>query len=211
MTITTPPRVLAPSHRRLSSERGIAMIVALMAMTLMIALGTSLILMTVTETKITANFRNSSEALYAADAAAERSLDDMLTIPDWNNLLNGSAKSALVDGPPSGVRTLPDGTTLDLGEIVNVANCQKVTTCTSGDLQAVTFDRPWGLNNPQWQLFSYGPLNDVMGVAGDVNSPFYIVVMVADDPSENDGDPLHDGVSSTNPGSGVIAMRAEAF
>src|SRR4029077_16732021 len=40
---------------------------------------------------------------------------------------------------------------------------------------------------------------------------YYAVVMVADDPSENDGNPLQDGVSQTNPGMGVIAMRAEAF
>jgi hypothetical protein len=36
--------------------------------------------------------------------------------------------------------------------------------------------------------------------------------MVGDDPSETDGDPLHDGASpGTNPGSGVISIRGEAF
>src|SRR5437773_12127419 len=35
--------------------------------------------------------------------------------------------------------------------------------------------------------------------------------MIADEPSENDGNPLQDGASQSNPGTGVIAMRAEAF
>ncbi len=199
-----------PSHHDITGERGIAMIVALLAMTLMIALGTSLLLSTVTETKIVTNFRNNSESLYAADAALERAMDDLLTVPDWNTLLNGTAKSVLVDGAPSGQRTLSDGTILDLGELQNMANCGKISTCSLADMQAVTNDRPWGLNNPQWQLFAYGPLNTVLPQGG-INSPYYVVVMVGDDPSENDNDPLHDGVSSTNPGSGVLALHAEAF
>jgi hypothetical protein len=44
-----------------------------------------------------------------------------------------------------------------------------------------------------------------------VNSPIYVVVMVADDPSETDGDPLTDGNTGTNPGSGVLSIRAEAL
>jgi hypothetical protein len=193
-----------------TSERGISMIIALMAMSLMIALGTALMMTTMTETRITTNFRNNSESLYAADAALERGLDDLLTVPDWNNLLNGTVKSALVDGAPTGDRTLSDGTILKLDEILNMANCQKVTSCSGGDLQEVTLERPWGLNNPQWQLFAYGKLNDVLPNGG-INSPYYVTVMVGDDPSENDGDPLHDGVSQTNPGSGVLALRAEAW
>jgi Tfp pilus assembly protein PilX len=199
-----------PSHHVASSERGIAMVVALMAMTLMVALGTALILATMTETKIVTNFRNNSESLYAADAGMERALDDLLTVPDWNNLLNGSAKSALVDGPPTGTRTLADGTLLSLDEVLNMADCQKTTACSSADMDAVTNERPWAANNPRWQLFAYGKLNDILPQGG-INSAYYVVVMVGDDPSENDGDPLHDGVSQTNPGSGVLAMRAEAF
>jgi hypothetical protein len=199
-----------PSHRTVSGERGIAMIIALMAMSLMVALGTALILTTVTETKITTNFRNSSESLYAADAAIERALDDLLTVPDWNNLLNGSVKSSLVDGPVSGTRTLADGTIINLTELLNLANCEKITTCSPSEIAAFTSTRPWGPNNAQWQLFAYGKLNDVLPT-NTINSPYYVVVLVGDDPSENDGDPLHDGVSTTNPGSGVLAMRAEAF
>ena len=43
------------------------------------------------------------------------------------------------------------------------------------------------------------------------------MVLVADDPSDDDNDPLHDGLTaaagmpSPNPGLGVISLRAEAF
>jgi Tfp pilus assembly protein PilX len=208
--VTTTHEHATPSHRAASSESGIAMIVALLTMTLMLALGTALIMSTTTESRIVRNFRNNSEAMYAADAGLERALEDLLTVPDCNNLLTGAAKSALVDGPPSGQRTLSDGTILDLGEVLDMANCEKTTTCSDTDMNAITLARPWATNNPRWQLFAYGKLNDVLPQGG-INSPYYVIVMVGDDPSENDGDPLHDGVSQTNPGSGVLALRAEAY
>jgi Tfp pilus assembly protein PilX len=192
-------------------EQGIAMIIAMMAMLLMSALGMALVLTTSSETMIAGNFSNSSEALYAADAAIERSMEDILTVPDWNKLLDGSTQSAFVDGAPSGNRTLPDGSTIDLTQAINMANCQKVTTCSTTDMNAPTPDRPWGVNNPRWKLYSYANLRDLLPATDTINSPYYVMVMVADDPSENDGDPTKDGASDTNKGSGVIAMRAEAF
>jgi hypothetical protein len=148
-------------------------------------------------------------------------MEDLLTIPDWNNLLSGAAKSAMVDGSPGGTRTLADGTILNLIEVLNMANCQKVSTCSDGDMNSVSLERPWGINNPRWQMFAHGKVNDIAHT-GSVNSPYYIVVLVGDDPSENDNDPLHDGVTfcappnngtdgSCNPGTGVLALRAEAF
>jgi hypothetical protein len=193
-------------------EDGIAMIVALMAMMLMTALGVALVLTTSAETMIAHNFRSGQEALYAADAVLERAMDDILTVPDWNTMLAGTTQSAFIDGPPSGTRTLPDGTNIDLGQLLSLANCGKVTGCSASDLTAnYTGDRPWGANNPVWQLYAYNRL-DAMVPSGTINSQYYVVVMVADDPSETDGDPLHDGVSpSTNPGTGVLMLRAEAF
>ena len=191
-------------------EHGIALIVSMMAMLLMSALGGALILMTTTEAKIARNYRNHSESLYAADAALERAVDDLGAIPDWNALLAGTSTSTFVDGTPSGTRTLADGTTLDIGEALSMANCAKVTPCSPADMDAVTLERPWGPNNPRWRLFAYGKVSEMLPT-GTVNSPFYVIVMVGDDPSENDNDPLHDGVSEVNPGAGVLAVRAEAW
>jgi Tfp pilus assembly protein PilX len=219
--------VAVVSHRDPRSERGVALIIALMATMMMVALGTALILTTSTESKITRNFRNSSEAMYAADAVLERAMDDILTIHDWNTLLSGSATSAFTDGAFTGTRTLFDGKTLDLGEVLNFANCQKATACSATDLAAVTTERPWGPNNPTWQPFAWGFLKDITPTAS-VNSAFYVVVMVGDDPSECDGNPAIDGgppvvisagppivtscgTAPSNPGAGVLALRAEAF
>src|SRR5438132_4400232 len=197
-------------------EDGVALIVALMATMLMTALGVALILTTSSETMITANYRNGQEALYAADAALERAMDDILTVPDWNTMLAGTTQSAFIDGPPSGTRSLPDGTQIDLSQLLNLANCGKVSGCSAGDLTTnLTGSRPWGANNPVWQLYAYNRL-DAIVPSGSVNSQYYVVVLVADDPSETDNDPLHDGgaavaPATTNTGAGVLSLRAEAF
>lgn len=195
---------------RHASERGAALIVALMAMLLLTALGLALVLTTSTETMIAGNYKNSQEALYAADAGLERAMQDLLTVPDWNTLLNGTTTSAFIDGPASGARTLPDGTTLDLTEATNMARCGKVTTCSDIDMNAYTPERPWSANNPRWQLYAYGPIGDLLPT-GTINSPMYVIVWVGDDPSDNDGNPLLDGSVQTNPGSGVLSLRVQAF
>ena len=85
-------------------------------------------------------------------------------------------------------------------------------------MDAFTSERPWGPNNPRWQPFAWGRLQDLLPDAA-AEAPFYVVVMAADDQSENDGDPLRDGatmctheqVTGCNPGTGLLALRAEAF
>jgi hypothetical protein len=190
------------------SEAGAAAVLALMAMLLMSALGAGLVLTTSSETLVAARFRHSAEALDAADAALELSLGELFETADWNPLLDGSQRSSFVDGVPTGVRTSAAGT-IDLDAVRNLANCDKETTCSGDDMDAVSAARPWGRNNPRWQLFAHAPLETLPGAA--VQSPFYVVVLVADDPAETDGDPLHDGVDTSNPGSGVLTLRAEAF
>jgi len=193
-----------------NNERGTALVVSLMAMLLLSALGLALVLTTSTETKIASNYTNSQEALYAADAAIERTLQDVLTVADWNAMLSGTARSAFVDGAPSGSRTIPGGFTFDLGEATNLMNCGKLSTCAAADMNLNTEERPWGANNPRWQLFAYGPVNDLLPTA-TLNSQMYVVVWVADDPSENDDDPAKDGNVATNAGMGVITLRAIAY
>lgn len=190
-------------------DRGIALVVVLLAMVLMSALGVALVLSTTAETHIAHNFSRAQEALYAADAAAARAMADMHRIADWTALVAGTVQSPFVDGAPNGTRLLDDGSVLDLTKAVNLANCQKTTGCTNADMDAVTDDRPWGTNNPRWKLFAYGRLRDMLP-AGGVDSPCYVIAMVGDDPGENDNDPTRDG-GPGNPGSGIVALRAEAF
>ena len=201
----TPARLRA----RLKDERGIALVVALMSLMLLTALGVALVLTTSTETMITANFTNAEEGLYAADAGVERAMQDILTVANWNTILAGGATSAFIDGTAGGTRSLPGGGTLNLNQVVNMANCGQVSGCSIDQMNAITAERPWGTNNPRWQLYAYGPIEDIIPT-GTVNSPFYVVVMVADDPADAplsgtaDGDPTKDS-------NGVLAMRAEAF
>jgi hypothetical protein len=193
-----------------NNDGGAALITALMAMLLLSALGLALVLSTTTESMITGNFRYGQEALYAADGAVERVMDDLLTVPDWNNILKGTVRSAFIDGAPSGTRTMGDGTTIDLTQATNVANCGHIATCTVVEMNTSTEDRPWGTNNPRWVLYAYGPLNTMVPTS-TINSNIYVIVWVGDDQSENDDDPTTDGNSQTNPGSGVLAMHVEAF
>jgi hypothetical protein len=208
----------AGARRRLSDERGMALLVALMAILLVMALGTALALWASVESTITRNFLNSSGALYAADAGLERAVGDLKAITDWNAVLSGAASSAFADGAPAGTRALSDGRLVNLAEIVSLANCRQVSPCTSAAMDASTADRPWGSNNPRWQPFAWGPLSGLLPPE-DVEPPFYVVVMVGDDPSENDGDPFVDGAApcppaetgACNPGTDRLAVRAEAF
>ena len=217
MTMRLQPRRPALGAR-VRDERGVALVIALMAMLLMTALGTALVLTTMTETKIAGNYRGGYESLYAADGAVERVMQDILTVPNWDDILSGAVTSAFIDGAPSGMRTMPDGTQIDLTQATSMARCGKLS-CSDGDLVAITDERPWGANNPKWQLYAYGPLEDMIPT-GTVTSRQYVIVWIADDTSENDNNPEKDGqppaacgnpCTTTNFGRGVLSMLAQAW
>ena len=203
-------------------DTGIALLVVLMAISLFSALGLALTLTTIAEGKISGNFAQGAEAFYAADAGLERAVQDLVAMPDWNVVLSGVARSPFVDGPPGGVRAGAGGVPFDLTAATGAARCGR-TSCTNADLTAVTEDRPWGINNPVWQPFAYGPLRRFLPGDG-INSAFYVVVWVGDDSSENDADPLRDGglpvgcdplkepeCADRNLGRGRLVMRATAY
>jgi hypothetical protein len=197
----------------MGSERGIALIAALLAMLLLSAVGAALVLGTGADVLIAANAGASSEAFYAADAVFERTVAELRGVPDFTSVLNGSVASAFVDGLGAGQRALADGSRLDLATVVNLANCQKRSACTDADMNASLRGRPWGTRNPRWRLFSLGPFTSP-GRDAQHGIPVYVVSMVADDPAESDGDPARDGVpagAEVNPGAGILLVRAEAF
>jgi hypothetical protein len=115
--------------------------------------------------------------------------------PDWSAVLGGGVSPVFVDGAPAGSRALPGGGAIDLQQVVNLANCQKVSACTIAEVSAVTERRPWGDRNPYWKLYAYGPLRNMLP-ATDRDAPWYVVLMIADDPLQADN---------------LIAVRAEAF
>lgn len=196
-----------------AGEDGVALVVASMGMLLLMALGAALVLTTSSETMVAANFRSGRQAFYAADAVLERAISELRGVSDWNLVLSGGERSSFADGPPSGVRRLDDGSTVDLEQIVNLANCRQFSPCSDATLNEATIERPWGSNNPRWRLYAYGRLSDAL-LPLQIESRFYVVALVADDPSETDGNPGRDGDSVSgrpNPGRGVIMVRGEAF
>ena len=147
-------------NRRLESERGAALILAFMAMTVLMALGTALVLMTSTDTVIAANFRSSREAFYAAEAVAELAVAELRTSANWTPFVEGAERSRFVDGAPGGPRSLPGDAPINLTAIADLANCAVPSPC--GGV-------------PRWQLFAYGPLRDALA---SLDSPFYVVALI---------------------------------
>jgi hypothetical protein len=192
-----------------AGEKGVAMVWAMLAVLLVSSLGAGLILTSSTETMIASHFRDGVEARYAADAMMARAIDLLASLPDWVEPIAGLTRSALVDGGLGGVRTMPDGSTIDLVQAVNLANCQKTIACAPADLSAVTGDRPWGANNPRWQPFAYAPLGDVLRTASGIDSPFFVLLLIADDPAGSHQRPRAAGMDA--PWWEGVALRAEAF
>jgi hypothetical protein len=187
------------------NDRGVALVIVLLVMVSLSALAMSLALLSSTESRVTATYRDGLEVLYGAEAALERVLPDLAAERDVNAVLTGVTMSTFTDGPP-GSRQLPDATFMDLHSLTNTLSCGRVAACQDADLDALSEDRPWGRNNPRWRLYGYGLLPGA--------SRIYAVVWVADDPSETDADPQIDGGEpggQANPGRGRLSLTAHGY
>jgi hypothetical protein len=176
----------------MSGQKGIALVCALMITALLGILGAALAALVATETRISAYHRDALEALYAADAGIDRAIGDLRTLSNWRPVPGEAA------GPPTsdfrdGARTprLADGTMVDL---------HRLTLQRQADSNAAY---PAGPDRPIWRLFAHAPVARLL--PGDrIRSPAYVVVWIADDVGDGDGDPLRDA-------NGVLLVRAEAF
>lgn len=210
----TGPRTRTAVARLASDDCGSVLVTVLLASMLVLALGTMLALTTATETAVAAHHRDAIEGLHAADAALAWAARDLAVAADWDAVLRGTATSSLSDGP-AGPRRLADGTAIDLSALTNVLRCGNLASCSAADMDAFSASRPWGRNNPRWQLYVHGAASRVPGV----DSRAYVVVWVADDPAETDGDPLTDGglpasdemSTAGNPGRGTVSLIAHAY
>jgi len=183
------PTRLSVAVTRAEDDRGAALIMVLLAGVLLTTLGVGLLMMSNTEAAIASNYRTGNETFYAADAAVERVVQDVLLVPRWNDMLTGVTKSSFVDNTLT--PTTPTGEHLDL-------------TAATTELQSQSdASSPWGLNNPQWRLFAYGPLSDMLG-QGSMQSDNYVAVWIADDPGETDNDASSDA-------NGVMTVYAQAY
>ncbi|MBI4888903.1 MAG: hypothetical protein HY824_17520 [Acidobacteria bacterium] len=145
------------------------LVLALMTMTLLTALGGALVVGTITETAVAANYRAGTAAFYAADAAAEFAIHELAAAPDWEAVLSGDAASSFADGPPAGVRSA-GGVQVDLAE--ETADVESVAGVDSGDAA----------------IYAYGRLADLAG-ASAVSSPEYVAVWVTGAPAGEADEP----------------------
>lgn len=166
-----------------SAERGSAVLIALLLSLLVGAIAAGLIVITSTETMIAASYRHGQEASYGAEAALERALHDLATLPDWSQVLAeppGNVIATFDDGEAA--PRAPDGRDLNLADL---------TSRRQRDSDARDGPGVFGGDSPKWRLFAHARPRD-LGASFGVDLPLYFVVWVADDESDGDGDAAHD-------------------
>lgn len=195
--------------RASSGERGIALIMVVLVTTFLSALGIGLMLAVFMDRLAHGNLSGSVAMLFAADAGIELAARDLAIAEDWDAVLSGAEIGSFTDGAASGIRAIPGGGALDLAVVTNQLNCGKATTCTSAQMIANSRERPWGANNPRWQLYAFGPMEQFPQLMRP--APCFLIVWIADDAREADGNPLVDAASALQPGHGIVRVRAEAY
>jgi hypothetical protein len=179
----------------LRGERGAALLVALALVLLLLAIGGAVSVASRTETLIAANFRQAREGVYAAEGAVAVAVRDLGEAADWSAVLSGAAASSFTDGAAIGTRTLPGGGTVVL--------CCGPSSLTGEVQRRAHAGRSWGDDTPQWQIFAWGPVSQWLP-AGRIDSAMYVVVWVADDTADGDGNPAADA-------NGIIEVHAHAL
>jgi hypothetical protein len=178
-----------------SDERGAAMLLALIAASLIAAVAASLIVTTSTDLMITGTYRSSAEAMYGVEAGVERGISELARMPDW---------SVVVAAPPANVvSSFDDGSTFAAapdGRRMSVPGLTAARQAVSNTVYGAT---EFGADSPVWRLYAHAPLRNVLP-AGLIAPPGYVLVWVADDGGDGDGDPTKD----TN---GQILLYGDAY
>jgi hypothetical protein len=199
--------------RHSETDRGAALLTALIVLAIVAAMGLGLALTTSLEPLAAANYEANRSARLAAEAGVAIAVHELAGIDDWDLALGGLVTSAVLDHGVTAV-DLPDGSRAGLPELTDRANCGRAGACPDIERSAFTSARPWGPNNPQWRVFGHGR-PDRLVPEGAGLPPTVVVVWVSDDPADLDGDPRRDsGIGpggAWRPGGCVLAVRAEAF
>ena len=171
------------TRREPGSDRGVALITVLLVSSFVFVVGVGLALVMMVGQLAARNHREAAALLAAADGGLDLAADALVGV-DWQAALGGLAVAPQSDGAPSGVRRVAG---------------------SSVDLAAISAERPWGVNNPVWQLFLFAPLAGL----GEFRfaTDMYVLVWVADDGRETDGRPDLDGGNAA----GRNALRARAM
>ena len=180
-----------PSH----SERGAALLLALITAALIAAIAASLIVSTSTDLMITGSYRSSAEAMYGVEAGMERAIGELAAVPDWSVVLSAPPSSVVAsfdDGSAS--VAAPDGRRLSVPAL---------TAARQAASDSVYGPAEFGPDGPVWRLFAHADLQRVLP-PGLISPPGYILVWVADDGGDGDGDPSKDS-------NGQLLMYGDAY
>ena len=191
-----------------SSERGVALIIALVAMSVLSVLGVALLLTASVDRLSGTNHEDALMLANWAESGLELAIRDLNRVPDWDSVLDGTVQSTLTDGPIGGVRSPLPGLTVDLTALTNDVTCGNRSSCSDAAVRAATAERPWGVNNPRWRPYLYSLLHTRTPRREDAA---YVVVWLGDDGNETDGDPARDGGGPAAEGRYMVRARAEAF
>jgi hypothetical protein len=181
-----------------TSNRGVALVIVLVALAVCSALGLGLVLATLSERFANANYSESVHAANAAAAAVHLAARELSLVSDWDPVLTGTQQSRFMEG------AVP----ADLAAVTNELTCGRSSSCSDLDRRASTTARPWGANNPVWRVFLRAPLATFLTIPA-ASADMYVVVWVGDDARETDADPLHDGGGGD--GRDAVRVHAEAF
>lgn len=170
-------------------ESGTSLLAVLMIVPVVAILAGAVVWLSSAEAIFSARHRESVEARFALAAALERAVADLRELPDWSPVLGEVVGSGFVE---SAEPRLDDGTTIDLNRLD--ARLQQRSDASSR----------WGADSPAWVRFAWGRLDTLVPPGGGPPLPLYLVVWVADDGADGDGNPLVDS-------NAVVQVRAEVF
>ena len=176
---------------RVRSELGTVLVAALMVTALLGTLGAALAFVVMTESAIAANHRAGQQGLYAADAGIERAIGELRSLTSWRTVPGAGGSSATDFNDGAIAPRAADGMVLDLVRLTSRRQADSNTFY------------PAAPDRPLWRLFAHASLDRMISGGGSGSSP-YVVVWIADDPDDLDGDPSLDS-------NDIMIVRSEAF
>jgi hypothetical protein len=173
------------------SQRGSALLCTLMITSVIATLGAALALVVATDALVTGNYYASQQGLYAAEAGVERTIGELRLLPTWRDVPGPSSTTPSTDfNDGLTAPRAPDGSILNLAQL----------TATRQSASDTVY--PAGPDRPVWRLYAHAPLDRMLpGAAADTA---YVVVWLADDADDLDGDPTIDA-------NDIVMIRAEAY
>jgi hypothetical protein len=174
-----------------ASERGSALLCALIVISLIATLGAGLALVVSTEALLAGSYYGSQQGLYAAEAGAERAIGELRLLSTWRDVPGPATSTPSVDFNDGQTNPrAPDGSMLNLAQLTARRQSESDAAYSNGP------------DRPVWRLYAHAPLNRM--IPGTGTNIAYVVVWLADDPDDTDGDPAIDA-------NDLIMIHAEAF